>query len=166
MTAAVTSVASTVTWEVFHDITGLLHRAARLLDERDFAAWIELFTDDGTYKAMSAENHERGWPLGIIDDDRARMFDRLEMIEHYWNLEPTTTRHLVTNVDVSLADERTAVVASYFAVFITRPPGTVDVQATGRYSDDLVHDGSEWRFRHRLAIYDNTLLRHAVPYPL
>lgn len=151
---------------VVSEVTRLLFHAARLLDDGDYAGWIGLFTADGTYKAISADNHRLGLPLGLIEDNVARMWDRKEMIDTYWSLEPTQTRHLVSNVDVRPDSDGDVIVDSYFVVHIVMPKGVPEVMGVGRYEDRVVHTPAGWRFRSRLAIFDNSLITHAVHLPL
>ena len=147
-------------------VTALLFEAARLLDSGRYREWIDLFTEDGTYKAISAENQERGWPLGIIDDIRDSMLDRAELMDTYWSIEPQRTRHLVTNVvAVPLGDDRVRV-ESCFVVLLAARDGIAAVQAMGRYEDEVERLDGRWRFRSRLAVYDNTMLVHNVTMPL
>lgn len=156
---------SGASWDQTRDISALLYRAARLLDSGEYLAFVNLFTEDGSYKAIPLQNYERGLPLGLIDDDRARMLDRHEMIERYWSLEPTQTRHLVTNVEISMHGPDRARVLSAFVVYVTGPRGLPEVQGLGRYEDHVVDLGAGWQFHRRVAVFDNHLIAHAISCP-
>ncbi|MCA1841676.1 MAG: nuclear transport factor 2 family protein [Actinobacteria bacterium] len=160
------SAAQQLDFAEYQEVTALLFEAARLLDDGRYRDWIELFTDDGEYKAMSAENHERGWPLGIIDDIRDSMLDRAEIMEKYWSIEPFRTRRLVSNVVAVPIEEGRVRVESSFLVLVAARDGVAQMQAMGRYEDIVEQSGDRWRFRSRLAIHDNTMLSHNVTMPL
>jgi 3-phenylpropionate/cinnamic acid dioxygenase small subunit len=152
--------------QVVTEVTRLLLQSARLLDDGNYAGWIDLFTDDGMYKAISVENHRLGLPLGIIEDNVPRMWDRKEMIDKYWSLEPTQTRHLVSNIDVHPDGDGAVSIDSCFVVYIVMPKGVPEVMSLGRYEDRVVSTPAGWRFHRRLAIFDNHLITHAVHLPL
>ncbi|MGQ0804156.1 MAG: aromatic-ring-hydroxylating dioxygenase subunit beta [Actinomycetota bacterium] len=144
----------------------LLQDAADLLDRRRYRDWIDLFVQDGRYIAISAENHEKNLPLPIIDDTHDRMLDRADMIDRYWSMRPTRTRHVtsVARLEKSSLGKITAV--STFAVFVTEHQRRVDVLAVGRYEDELQWRGDVLMFGSRHVIFDNDLIRHPVTYPL
>ncbi len=158
--------ARAATGDEAREITDLLYRAARLLDSGDHLGFVDLFIEDGTYKAIPLQNHQRGLPLGLIEDDRLRMLDRHEMLERYWSLEPTQTRHLVTNVEVAMHGPGHARVLSAFVVFVTGPLGLPEIQGLGRYEDEVVDRGAGWRFLRRLAVFDNHMIAHPISLPL
>jgi len=72
-----------------------LIQEARLLDERRFREWMELFAEDGTY-----------WVPAV--PDRELMKTRVERLEHpriHVQTPPSRTAHLVGNVLLEQADE-------------------------------------------------------------
>jgi 3-phenylpropionate/cinnamic acid dioxygenase small subunit len=86
----------------------LIHEA-RLLDERRFREWMELFTDDGTYWVPAVPDQEG--PLdqaSLFYDDRELMKTRVERLEHpriHVQTPPSRTAHLIGNTLVEQADE-------------------------------------------------------------
>lgn len=86
----------------------LIHEA-RLLDERRFREWMNLFTDDGVYWAPSTPDQQS--PLtqaSLFYDDRQLMATRIERLEHpliHVQTPPSQTVHLVSNIDVREADD-------------------------------------------------------------
>jgi 3-phenylpropionate/cinnamic acid dioxygenase small subunit len=81
---------------------------ARLLDERRFREWMDLFADDGTYWVPAVP--EQSSPLdqaSLFYDDRDLMKTRIERLEHpriHVQTPPSRTVHLVTNVVMDEAD--------------------------------------------------------------
>ena len=86
----------------------LIHEA-RLLDERRFREWMELFTDDGTYWVPAVPDQES--PLDQVSlfyDDRELMKTRVERLEHpriHVQTPPSRTAHLIGNTFIEQADE-------------------------------------------------------------
>src|SRR5919106_5397233 len=84
----------------------LLHLEARLLDERRYEEWLELFTDDAYYwlpmhtedKSSDPRSH-----ISIIYDDAERRAERVYRTLHTPVLDqspPSRTLHVVSNVEV------------------------------------------------------------------
>ncbi|HET9763382.1 MAG TPA: aromatic-ring-hydroxylating dioxygenase subunit beta [Casimicrobiaceae bacterium] len=88
----------------------LIHEA-RLLDERRFREWMELFTDDGTYWVPSVPDQKSPFEqASLFYDDRELMRTRVERLEHpriHVQTPPSRTAHLVGNVVIEAADART-----------------------------------------------------------
>ncbi|MDI9973353.1 aromatic-ring-hydroxylating dioxygenase subunit beta [Rhodococcus sp. IEGM 1307] len=147
-------------------VVRLLNTASSALDEKRYRDWVGLFTTDGTYVATSAENRENNWPLAIINDNRATMADRAEMIDKYWSIEPGRSRRITGNIDIDfLPGEDVLKVKSSFVIFHTGPDGRVQTQVTGVYYDTITSESGELRLRNRTAVHDNDLLTHEVTYP-
>ena len=86
-----------------------LIQEARLLDERRFREWMELFAEDGTYWVPAAPNQESPFDqASLFYDDRELMKTRVERLEHpriHVQTPPSRTAHLVGNVLLEQADE-------------------------------------------------------------
>ncbi len=84
------------------EVEEFLYHEARLLDERRFEEWRDLFADDGVYWVPLAEGQES--PLeshSIFYDDKALMDVRIRRLRHptnYAQSPPSRTRHLISNV--------------------------------------------------------------------
>ncbi len=107
----------------------LLLLEARLLDERRFEEWLDLFTPDGRYVLPSGEDDAE---LALIDDDRATLEDRVTRLRSpaaHAQSPPSRTLHIVSGVEVealgagpaeALADGREARVHSVCIVYEAR----------------------------------------------
>ena len=86
----------------------LIHEA-RLLDERRFREWMELFTEDGTYWVPAGPDQASPFDqVSLFYDDRELMKTRVERLEHpriHVQTPPSRTAHLVGNVLLEQADE-------------------------------------------------------------
>jgi 3-phenylpropionate/cinnamic acid dioxygenase small subunit len=85
----------------------IIHEA-RLLDERRFREWMELFADDGTYWVPAAPDQKNPFDqASLFYDDRELMKTRIERLEHpriHVQTPPSRTAHLVGNVVVEESD--------------------------------------------------------------
>jgi 3-phenylpropionate/cinnamic acid dioxygenase small subunit len=86
----------------------LIHEA-RLLDERRFRDWMELFTEDGTYWVPAVPDQESPFDqASLFYDDRDLMRTRVERLEHpriHVQTPPSRTAHLIGNTLIEQVDE-------------------------------------------------------------
>ena len=78
-----------------------LYREARLLDERRFEEWLDLFAAGGRLFVPGTPGEED--EVAIIDDDRATLADRVHLLRSpatYAQVPPSRTLRLVSNVEV------------------------------------------------------------------
>jgi ethylbenzene dioxygenase subunit beta len=84
-------------------------REARLLDERRFREWMDLFADDGTYWVPAVPGQQSPFDqASLFYDDRELMQTRIERLEHpriHVQTPPSRTAHLVGNAVVDVSDE-------------------------------------------------------------
>ena len=87
----------------------LIHEG-RLLDERLFEQWMDLFTNDGVYWVPSIPGQKDPYnTASLFFDDRALMKTRIERLRHpriHIQTPPSRTNHLLGNVIVEHADEK------------------------------------------------------------
>jgi 3-phenylpropionate/cinnamic acid dioxygenase small subunit len=79
-----------------------LYREARLLDERQYEAWLALFADDGTYWLPSADDDPLQAPSVLYDTHRV-LAQRVHQLVHtarYAQIPPSRTIHLISNVEL------------------------------------------------------------------
>ena len=81
----------------------------RLLDEREFEAWMELFTEDGLYWVPSTQGQPDPYnQASLFFDDRQLMKTRIERLRHpriHIQTPPSRTNHMVSNIIIEEADE-------------------------------------------------------------
>jgi len=87
-----------------HDAEQFLYRQARLLDERQWQAWIDLFAPDGIYWMPPDASYETwdGQPA-IFAEDKNLMTVRMGRVLHpdAWSQRPLWgTNHVVSNVTI------------------------------------------------------------------
>ena len=85
------------------EIARLLYREARLLDDRQYDAWLAVFASDCLYWIpRSTEPADPRTESGIYLDDRRRMADRVAMIRTghlHAQTPPSRTRRMLTNIE-------------------------------------------------------------------
>ena len=143
-----------------HDrIAQFLFLEARLLDERRFEEWIELFTEDGFYWAPARHDQENPHnEASLFFDDRELMQIRVRRLRHpriHVQTPPSRTCHIVTNLMIDEVDEDagTFEASSCFLVLEYRR----DNQRVfgGRYQHRLVHHGESFRIAMKKATLIN-----------
>jgi 3-phenylpropionate/cinnamic acid dioxygenase small subunit len=160
-----------------------LFREARLLDERRFHEWLQLFTDDTHYwmtaranryprssKAIAVldpdryaeEDISRADELGLFDEDIKTLTARVARLDTgmAWAEDPPSrTRHLISNIEVvpdAGASELT--VHCNFIVYRNRGETEQDFYVGAREDRLRLVDG-EWKIaRRRLVLDQNVLL--------
>jgi benzoate/toluate 1,2-dioxygenase beta subunit len=82
---------------------------ARLLDERRFREWMELFADDGTYWVPAVPDQKNPFDeASLFYDDRDLMKTRIDRLEHpriHVQTPPSRTAHLIGNTLIEAVDE-------------------------------------------------------------
>ena len=76
----------------------LERRYADAVDSRCMDAWLDCFTEDGSYYVLGADNEADGLPLCLMMDDcRERLEDRATFVEKVWpgSFEDYQTRHFL-----------------------------------------------------------------------
>ncbi|MBO39828.1 MAG: hypothetical protein CMM75_11735 [Rhodospirillaceae bacterium] len=147
----------------------LIHEG-RLLDDRKFEAWMELFTEDGLYWVPSTQDQPDPFnQASLFFDDRQLMKTRIERLRHpriHIQTPPSRTNHMVSNVIVEEADEN----AESFLVSSSMMMGEyrLDVQRffMGRQFHRLVREGNTFRItlkRVNLINCDSAFEAMAVP---
>jgi len=110
--------------DTLHEVEQFLYREARLLDRRQFHAWLELFTDDVHYwmpmrnnrypkssKALKILDHDRYADeeltgpneLALLDETKrtlSRRIARLDTGMAWAEDPPSRTRHLISNIEI------------------------------------------------------------------
>ncbi len=168
--------------EVIREIEQFLYREARLLDQRQFHQWLELFTDDLRYwmpmrsnrypltsKAFSildGSRYEEGelskeGELAILDETKETLRQRIERLDTgmAWAEDPPSrTRHFISNVEVSPGDTESELkVYSNFILYRTRAETEQDFYVGSR-EDTLRKVGGAWKIAYRKIVLDQNVL--------
>jgi ketosteroid isomerase-like protein len=125
-------------------VANLVHSYAELLDAGELAAAGRLFVD-AALRMEGSERELRGAAaVERLLRDGMHLYDGIP-----------GTKHVVTNLIVEVADDRTAATArSYYTAFQARPELALQPILAGRWHDRFTRDGDGWRFADRLIFTD------------
>jgi 3-phenylpropionate/cinnamic acid dioxygenase small subunit len=155
-----------------HDAEEFLYLEADLLDQRRFAEWLELLTDDLVYfmpirrnvkhgQHAAHENTREGQDISWFDEDKWTLAKRVEQIQTgvHWAEEPLSrVCHMVSNVRI--LDQRSdleIVVGSRFLVYQNRNEYE-NTMLVGKRTDTLRKVGGAWKLARREILLDQSVL--------
>jgi 3-phenylpropionate/cinnamic acid dioxygenase small subunit len=164
------------------EVEGFLYREARLLDERRFDEWLELFTDDARYRMAGRSNRypKTSKAIAILDPNRhveddltkvdelaildetketlARRVARLGTGMAWAEDPPSRTRHLIANIEIEPSDAMSELtVYCNFIVYRSRAETEQDF-FVGARCDVLRRVDGGWRIAHRRLTLDQNVL--------
>jgi 3-phenylpropionate/cinnamic acid dioxygenase small subunit len=168
--------------EVIRAVEQFLYREARLLDERRFHEWLDLFTDDVRYwmagrsnrypkvsKAIVILDPDRYSKEDLTGEDELAIFDetketlgrriaRLETGMAWAEAPPSRTRHIIANVEVEPGEATSELkVYSNFLVYRSRSATEQDFYIGAR-QDILRQVNGAWKITRRKIILDQNVL--------
>lgn len=149
---------------LWHRVSQFLFREARLLDEWRLTEWYdEMLTDDIRYVVPATDvRGESADALGLIDDDAARLRQRIEQILNgeVWCEDPRSrTNRVISNVEI-LADQGSYLEVAANVVAYRFGHGRSNAYV-GKYRFELVPEGESFRIRRRVVVLDHeTLYEH------
>lgn len=168
--------------EVRREVEQFLFHEARLLDERRFHEWLELFTEDARYwmPVRTTRHPKNSKAIAILDKDRyeeeelAKEGELAFLDETKKTLEmrvarldtgmawaedpPSRTRHLITNIEVEEGDAANELkVRSYFLTYRNRLETEVDF-FVGQRQDVLRKVNGDWKIARRTVVLDQNVL--------
>jgi 3-phenylpropionate/cinnamic acid dioxygenase small subunit len=162
------------------DIADFLYREAELLDERRYADWLELLSDDIRYWMPMRRNVKFGegrreftreaTDIAWFDEGKDTLTRRVRQIETgiHWAEEPQSRiAHLVSNVQLieatpSVAEAKEVAVKCRFLIYRNRVETETDILVGKR--EDLLRrpdgskNGDDWRIARRKIILDQNVL--------
>jgi 3-phenylpropionate/cinnamic acid dioxygenase small subunit len=150
--------------ELYGRVAEFYHHEAELLDSYRFADWVELFTEDVSYRMPVRTTQFLTDGLGFHEfdffcDDHATLVTRVKRLEteFAWaETPPSRTRHFVSNLRVREDGDELFGQTNFM---ITRTRQDLDYQLfTGVRYDRLVRDGDGFRIRERQIHVDQTVI--------
>jgi 3-phenylpropionate/cinnamic acid dioxygenase small subunit len=168
--------------ELLREVEQFLYREARMLDERRFHEWLELFTDDVRYwmagrssryprssKAITVVSPDPSQgsglaveeELAILDETKGTLSGRVARLDTgmAWAEDPPSrTRHIITNIEVEPGDTAAELkVYSNVIVYRTRAETEQDFYVGARRDILRSIDGA-WKIAHRKVVLDQNVL--------
>jgi 3-phenylpropionate/cinnamic acid dioxygenase small subunit len=164
------------------EVEQFLYREARLLDERRFHEWLQLFTDDVRYwmaprrnrypkssKSIAILDLDRyveddlteDLELAILDESKQTLSARIARLDTgmAWAEDPPSrTRHLLANIEIEPGDAGSEIkVYSNFIVYRSRSETEHDFYVGARRDVMRLVDGA-WKIARRKMILDQNVL--------
>jgi salicylate 5-hydroxylase small subunit len=153
--------------ELRYALEDLYARYARCLDTADFDAWPGFFTDPCRYTIQARENHDRGYPLALLDFESVGMLkDRVYGIVNTLYHQPYHQRHVIGPLIVARRGDGALDVEANYAIFRTKQNELSEVFNVGRYLDVVVEEAGTLRFREKRCVYDGALIPNSLIYPI
>jgi 3-phenylpropionate/cinnamic acid dioxygenase small subunit len=160
--------------DLWHEIHDLLVHEARILDERSFNEWLDLFTDDVVYwmpdrynplnMTDPADGVSKPGDLALFEESKETLHNRvarLATVMAWAEVRPSRTRHLVTNVQVEPSETESEVkVRSNFLVYRTQFEHSQDL-FVGTRDDVLRKVNGNWKIARRTILLDQAVLSFA-----
>jgi len=168
--------------QLIREIEQFLYQEARLLDNKQFKAWLELFTEDARYwmpvrsnkypknsKAISIldgsryeeEELSKEGELAILDETKETLSMRITRLETgmAWAEDPPSrTRHMISNVEVEeLTQGKELKVYSNFLVYRNRGEREQDF-FVGSREDTVRKTDGQWKIAYRKVVLDQNVL--------
>jgi len=152
-----------------YEVEQFLYEEAALLDERRFAEWLDLLTDDIHYwmpirRTTTAKDTENEFTeigqMAFFDDDKELLTARVRKmaVGYAWSEDPPSrTRHFVTNVRLIAMHGDDITVEANFHLYRTRLESEEDGWR-GRRQDVLRRVGSQFRLAKRHIYLEQTVL--------
>lgn len=164
--------------ELIFSVQQFLFREARLLDDRDWAGWLSLWTEDATYRIPTRHTPLRSSLTGrrSIEDELAGETDLWWIDESAGQIAlrvakmatgkawaedpPSRTRRMITNVEATRSEDGTIHAHSNFLLHRSRRERDTEL-IVGSRRDQLVPSGDDarnYRIASRLVIIDANVL--------
>jgi 3-phenylpropionate/cinnamic acid dioxygenase small subunit len=150
-------------------ILDLNARYAQAIDDNRLEEWPGFFTESARYIVTTAENFERGLPLGMIyATSRAMLQDRVRSLREANIYEAQRYRHVVGLPLLEPTQDGATRACTSFIVVRVMHSGETVVFATGAYRDVVVVDASDGvlRFAERTVVLDSRQIDTLLALPL
>lgn len=132
-------------------VEDFLHREARLLDQRRYAEWEQLWTDDGVYWVpVGPADYDPTRRVSLIYDERpalARRVARLCGDSAFAQIPPSTMVRIVSNIEIETRRTGALDVYSNFVLHAARRK--IHDSFAGRVHHMLVPGEDTWRIARR-----------------
>jgi anthranilate 1,2-dioxygenase small subunit len=137
------------------------------LDADELERWPDFFTEDCFYRVTSAENFEAGLPLGLIHATSRNMLkDRVSALREANIYEPQRYRHLVSSLKMIHDRGETLDLVTNLLVVRTMQEGDMTLFAAGRYVDQVMRVGDDWRFARKEVVLDSRQIDTLLAIPI
>jgi anthranilate 1,2-dioxygenase small subunit len=159
-----------------HTVENLIYAWARAIDEDRVEAIASLLCEEGRYTVKSRFNHDRGFPMAIIDcHSPAQLRDRILSMRIANIYAPQHYRHILSGVQIvgESQDEGGSKIlqvrSNYLVVRTMELDGDMKIISTGQCQDEVVLDANTAegaQFKSRLFLYDSRVIETLLIIPI
>lgn len=156
-----------LSFDEFYELVTFYSHYASVLDTGEWDAWPEFFVEECVYKVIPRENHERGYPLAVMDfESKGMLKDRVYGIKETLFFDPYYQRHIIGMPFVKAVHGDVLEVEANYAVLRTKTEQMSDVYNTGRYIDRIRRTPQGLRIESRLCVYDSEMIPNSLIFPV
>ena len=149
------------------DAVALLDEYVDCIDGDRLEEWLELFTEDATYRVLPRENLEQNLPASLILCTGKKMLrDRIVSLRNANLYNPHYDRHFVSNVRARPEDGGGWQLSANYAVYQTSHEGQSRLFSVGGYRDRLRAEDGRLLFCEKLVIVDTFAIPSMLATPL
>ncbi len=148
-------------------IRRLYEEVAELLDEDNVERFPDYFTENCVYQVVSRENYNEGLPQATIYcDGLAMVKDRVVALRETQVYVPRIWRHFISGVRVTAIEGNDIHARANFMITEAMSDENPTLFLVGQYLDVLVREGAEFKFKQRLAVFDNHYVTRSLIVPV
>lgn len=137
------------------------------LDQDDVESFPDHFIEDCVYQVVSRENYDEGLPQAAIYCDGIGMVrDRVVALRETQVYVPRVWRHFISGVRVTAVEQGDIYVRSNFLITEAMSDSDPTIFLVGEYLDVLVNDVQGFKFKQRLAVFDNHHVNRSLIVPV
>ena len=149
------------------DLQQLYAEYAACLDDGRMSDWPGFFVEDGHYRLVPRENHDRGLPLATIDlRGRGMLEDRVYGVTRTLFHAPYYQRHVIGPVRLLEPEGETIRAEANYVVIRTKRDQRSEILSTGRYLDRVMKTASGLKFAVKVCVFDSELIPNSIIYPI
>lgn len=157
-----------ITSEHYLKLTQFYQTYATVVDQANWQAWLDMFTEDCVYKVQARENYDRNLPMAALSLIGKNMLkDRIYGITETIFHDPYRQLHMVSS-PLIISESGTGVIESQanYTIYRTKNDGIAEIYNVGRYIDRLRITDDGIQIESRLCIFDNEMILNSLIYPI
>lgn len=147
------------------DLRNLIHRSCLYLDDGDWNSYLDLCSDDFTYR-ITAFSPELRKEMVWLEQDRNGMTNLFGNLENHVTLQGRFLRHATVALIERDESPNNAQVTTTFFVIYTNLEGVSEMFAAGRYNDAIDASGNRPLLRTREVRLDTRDLGGGTHFPI
>ena len=148
-------------------IEDFLNDYAYKIDDGEFEAWPDFFTEDAFYQVITKESYEAGLPVGILTcDGRGMMVDRTRALRDANIYEPHSYSHFLSRPSLTMMEDSVIAARTNFQIIRTMESGDQFLYGVGKYLDEIVWEDDMPKFRKRMVILESRRVDVLLVLPL